>query len=227
MIGIEFMCIDFVSKAKSLLAGINIYQSSEGVWAFTDARADIQAHIHHSQEPAALAAYTAIGPEIAAERFSGWAFIDLLDELPCMDATENTALAMVCGAPTPTFPCQLERGEIFGKAVWDIVEASSLDGCFDRLERPWSSPGLHYYLRPSGFKWTGDQQLNPGSMKAMRASFCAMSPLQQIMVLTIMHLYSPSTDKTYLIGGCLTKIPAVEAMNILHRNGPALSAWAT
>ncbi|MCY1185681.1 hypothetical protein D9M73_264840 [compost metagenome] len=36
------MCIDFVSKAKYLFAGINIYQSSEGVWAFTDARAVIQ-----------------------------------------------------------------------------------------------------------------------------------------------------------------------------------------
>jgi hypothetical protein len=219
------MCIDFASKAKNLCTGINIYQSSEGVWAFTDARAAIQAHIHNSQVPAALAAYAAIDPKIAARRFSGWAFIDLVDELPCMDATENTALTMVCGAPIPTFPCSVERGEIFGKAVWDIIEAYSLDGCFDRLERPWGSPGLHYYLRPSGFKWTGDQQLNAGSMKAMRKSYRTMSQLQQIMVLTIMHLYCPGKDKTYLTGGCPTKIPAAEAMDILRRNGPALSAW--
>jgi hypothetical protein len=65
------MCIDFASKAKNLCTGINIYQSSEGVWAFTDARAAIQAHIHNSQVPAALAAYAAIDPKIAARRFSG------------------------------------------------------------------------------------------------------------------------------------------------------------
>jgi hypothetical protein len=59
----------------------------------------------------------------------------------------------------------------------------------------------------------------------MRKNYRAMSPLQQIMVLTIMHLYCPGKDKTYLTRGCPTKIPAAEAMNILRRNGSALSAW--
>ncbi|MHA6181622.1 hypothetical protein [Pseudomonas mohnii] len=52
-----------------------------------------------------------------------------------------------------------------------------------------------------------------------------MSPLQQIMVLTIMHLYNQGEDKIFLTGGCPTKIPAAEAMDILRSNGLALSAW--
>lgn len=59
----------------------------------------------------------------------------------------------------------------------------------------------------------------------MRKSYRAMTPLQQIMVLTIMHLYNQGKDKTYLTGGCQIKISAAEAMNTLRRNGPALSAW--
>jgi hypothetical protein len=59
----------------------------------------------------------------------------------------------------------------------------------------------------------------------MRKNYRAMSPMQQIMVLTIMHLYCQGKDKTYLTGGCPTKIPAAQAMNILRSDGPALSAW--
>jgi hypothetical protein len=62
-------------------------------------------------------------------------------------------------------------------------------------------------------------------MKAMRKSYRTMSQLQQIMVLTIMHLYKQGKDKIYLTGGCPTKISAAEAMNILRSNGSALSSW--
>jgi hypothetical protein len=52
-----------------------------------------------------------------------------------------------------------------------------------------------------------------------------MSPLKQIMVLTIMHLYCQGKDKTFLIGGCPTKILAAEALAILRSNGSALPTW--
>lgn len=216
---------NYVDQAKGLLSEIGVHQPSEGVWAFTDVHTANHAYIHHSREPVALAAYAAVNATFAAGRFPGWALVDMVNKVPCMDGTEHTALAMVCGASIPTLPCASERGHIFGQAVWDIVEAYSLEGCFEYIERPYGSPGRHYNLRPRGFNWAGGEEPIPESLKAMRKSYRAMSPLKQIMVLTIMHLYCPGKDKTYLTGGCPTKIPAAEAMDILRSDGPALSAW--
>lgn len=215
----------YADQAKGLLSEIGVHQPSKGVWAFTNAHTASQAYIHHSREPVALAAYAAVNPTFASGRFPGWALIDMVDKVPCMDGIEHTALAMVCGASIPTFPCSSERGNIFGQTVWRIVEAYSLEGCFEHVERAWGSPGLHYNLRPRGFKWAGGEEPVPESLKAMRKSYRAMLPVQQIMVLTIMHLYCQGKDKTYLTGGCPTKIPAAQAMDILRRDGSALSAW--
>jgi hypothetical protein len=223
--GIEFVNNTYVAQAKRLLSSIGIHQLSEGVWAFTDVHTASQTYIHHSQQPVALAAYAAVNATFAAGRFPGWALVDMVDKVPCMDGAELTALSMVCGASNPTFPCASERGSIFGQAVWRIVEAYSLEGCFEHVERAYGSQGSHYNLRPHGFNWAGGEEPVPESLKTMRKSYRAMSPLQQIMVLTIMHLYNQGKDKIYLIGGCPTKIPAAEAMNILRRNGAALSAW--
>ena len=148
----------------------------------------------------------------------------MVDKVPCMDGAELTALLMVCGASNPTFPSASERGNTFGQAVWGIVEAYSLKGCFEHVEPAYGSQGSHYNLRPRGFDWAGGDPV-PESLKAMRQSYRVMSPLQQIMVLTVMHLYNQGEDKIFLIGGCPTKIPAAEAMNILRSNGPVLSAW--
>lgn len=215
----------YVAQAKGLLTEIGVHQLSEGLWAFTDVHTANQAYIHHSREPVALAAYAAVNSTFAAGRFPGWALVDMVDKVPCMDGIEHTALAMVCGASIPTFPSASERGKIFGHAVWGIVEAYSLEGCFEYVERPYGSQGCHYNLRPRGFDWAAGEEPVPESLKAMRKSYRAMSQLQQIMVLTIMHLYCQGKDRTYLTGGCPTKIPAAQAMNILRSNGPALSAW--
>lgn len=216
---------NYVNQAKGLLSDIGVHQPSAGVWAFTNVQTVSHSYIHHSREPVALAAYAAVNATFAAGRFPDWALVDMVDKVPCMDGIEHTALAMVCGASIPTFPSASERGHIFGQAVWGIVEAYSLEGCFERVERAWGSPGWHYNLRPRGFNWSGDQELNSESMKDMRKSYRAMSPLQQVMVLTIMHLYCQGKDKTYLTGGCPTKIHAAAAMDILRSDGPALSAW--
>ncbi|QJI41057.1 hypothetical protein HKK52_09035 [Pseudomonas sp. ADAK2] len=219
------MINNYFVHSQGLLFEIGVHQLSEGVWTFTDVHSASQAYIHHSLQPVALAAYAAVNPTFAAGRFPNWALVDMVDKVPCMDGAEHTALAMVCGASIPTFPSASERGNIFGQAVWGIVEAYSLEGCFERVERAYGSPGWHYNLRPRGFNWAGGEEPVPESLKAMRKNYRAMSPLQQIMVLTIMHLYNQGQDKTYLTGGCPTKIPAAEAMNILRRNGSALSAW--
>ena len=216
---------DYVDKAKGLLSEIGVHQLSEGAWAFTDVHTANQAYIHHSREPVALAAYAAVNATFAAGRFPDWALVDMVDKVPCMDGIEHTALAMACGASIPTLPSASVRGNIFGQAVWNIVEAYSLEACFQHVARAYGSPGRHYNLRPRGFNWAGGEELIPEELKAMRKSYRAMSPLQQIMVLTIMHLYNQGKDKTYLTGGCPTKILAAEAMDILRRNGSALSAW--
>ncbi|MCX2901404.1 hypothetical protein [Pseudomonas mandelii] len=216
---------DYVDKAKDLLSSIGVHQPSAGVWAFTNIQTASQAYIHHSLQPVALAAYATVNATFAAGRFPGWALVDMVDKVPCMDGAELTALSMVCGASIPTLPSASARGNIFGQAVWDIVEAYSLEGCFEHVERAYGSEGRHYNLRPRGFNWAGGEELVPESLKGMRKSYRAMLPLQQIMVLTIMHLYCQGRDKTYLTGGCPTKIPAAEAMNILRSDGPALSAW--
>lgn len=216
---------NYVDQAKGLLSEIGIHQLSEGVWAFTDVHTASQAYIHHSLQPVALAAYAAVNPTFAAGRFPNWALVDMVDKVPCMDGAELTALSMVCGASIPTFLSATERGNIFGQAVHGIVEAYSLEGCFEHVERAYGSEGSHYNLRPRGFDWAGGEDPLPESLKAMRQSYRVMSPLQQIMVLTVMHLYNQGKDKVFLIGGCPTKIPAAEAMNILRSNEPALSAW--
>lgn len=216
---------NYVDRAEVIFSMIGVHQLSKGVWALTDIYTANQAYIHGSHEPIALAAYAAVNATFAAFRFPDLAWVDMVDTVPCMDGAGLTALAMVCGASIPSFPTASKRGNIFGQAVWGIVEAYSLEGCFEHVERAYGSPGRHYNLRPRGFDWAGEEGPLPESLKAMRKSYRAMSPLQQIMVLTIMHLYNQGEDKIFLTGGCPTKIPAAEAMDILRSNGPALSAW--
>lgn len=215
---------DYVSQASGLLARMGVHQLPEGVWAFTDVDTASQAYIHHSSKPAALAAYAAVNPTFAAGRFPGWTLVDMVDKVPCMDAIEHSALAMVCGTPAPTFPSATERGEVFGRTAWSIVETYALEGCFECV-RAYGSEGSHYTLRPRGFDWEGGQGPVPEALKAMRKSYRAMTPLQQVMVLTILHLYHQGKDKDFLIGGCPTKVLAADAMSILRGNGPALPTW--
>jgi hypothetical protein len=126
---------DYVDKAKRLVSEIGVHQLSEGAWAFTDLHTASHAHIHHSQQPVALAAYAAVDPTFAAGRFPNWALVDMVDKVPCMDGAELTALSMVCEASVPTFPGASDRGNIFGQAVWGIVEAYSLAASRLRLGR--------------------------------------------------------------------------------------------
>ena len=59
----------------------------------------------------------------------------------------------------------------------------------------------------------------------MRSAYKGMTPLQQVMTLTLLHLYSQGPDKFYLTRGCPTKIPAADAVAILSEDGVALSKW--
>jgi len=208
----------YVASAKDMLTKFGVQQLSEGVWQLTDVQMASEGYIHHSQQPVALAAYAAVNETFAAGRFPGYTLVEMVDKAPCMDYAEYAALAMVCGSPIPSFAGSDARAKIFGKAVWDIVAIYQLEGCFERNNQ-YTGNGDHYSLRPRG-----DQSPKPENLKAMRKSYRAMTPLQQVMTLTIMHLYHQGKDTFYLTGGCPTKIPAAQAMSILRSNA-ALPSW--
>ncbi|AZP73751.1 hypothetical protein [Pseudomonas veronii] len=214
----------YVANAKELLTDFGVHQVAEGVWSLTDVQTASEAYIHHSQQPAALAAYAAVNPTFAAGRFPSYTLVDLVDKIPSMDYAEYAALAIVCGAQLPSFDGSDARARIFGHAVWGIVDKYQLQGCFERHDQKYPSNGDHYSMRPRGYDWAGDWSAIPDALKAMRKSYRSMTPLQQVMTLTIMHLYRQGKDKMFLTGGCPTKIHAAEALKILREHS-ALSDW--
>lgn len=214
----------YVPQAKELLRDIGIRQLSQGVLEFTDVHTASEGYVHHSVLPAAFTAYAVVNTTFAAGRFPGLTLVDLVDKVCCMDIVEATALALACGLPAPAFASADVRAGIFGQAVWKIVEDYSLDACFVRSEGAVGN-GDHFNLKPRGLKYEGDWSPVPERLKAMRKSYRTMTPLQQVMVLTIMHLYRQGKDRTFLTGGCPTKILAADAMKILRDDGTALSTW--
>jgi len=207
-----------------LLKELGILKSPGGEWAFTDMKTASSCHIHHSRAPVALAAYAAIDPVFAAGRIPNYTLVDLVAKICCMDATELTALAIICGAEPPLFPSAAQRGEIFGETAWQIVNDYGLESCFKQV-RPYGDEGRHYTMRPQGFDYDHSERI-PEALKAMRKSYRAMEPVQRIMVLTLLHLYRQERDKIFLTGGCPTKISAAEALKVLRQNGQALKTWA-
>lgn len=89
---------------------------------------------------------------------------------------------------------------------------------------PFGSEGRHYAMRPHGYVHASGEPI-PADLKVMRKAYRSMSPLQQVMTLTLMHLYCQGPDNLYLKGGCPTKIAAVEALEILRKDGTALKKW--
>lgn len=213
-----------VAAAKQLLTDIGVRQLSDGTWAITDMYTARDAYIHHSQQPAAMAAYSAASDSFAADRFPGYTLVSMVDKMPSLDYAEYTALAMACGSPMPSCAGSDARARIFGNAVWDIVSTYKLEGCFERHNQDFPSNGDHYSMRPRGYDWGGGWTPIPEKLKAMRKCYREMTPVQQIMVLTIIHLYHQGKDKSFLTGGCPTQILAAEALSIL-RNSGALPDW--
>ncbi|NVL49898.1 hypothetical protein F2S72_09110 [Pseudomonas syringae pv. actinidiae] len=211
------------SDAAIILRDLGVYEVANGIWAFTDVGIASHGHVHHSRLPVALAAYAAVDPTFAAGRFPGYTLADLVDKVPLMDGAEYAALARICRSLPPAYPSADTRGAIFGTAAWEVVAEFGLEGCFIEVA-PYGTQGSHYTMRPRGYDYNAWEKL-PDQLKAMRKSYRAMSPLQQVMVLTLMHLYSQGPDKHFLTGGCPTKIPASTALSILRQNGDALAKW--
>lgn len=215
---------DTSEKARALLRRLGVYEVSSGIWAFTDVEVASHGHVHHSQQPVALAAYAAINPTFAAGRFPGYTLIELVEKVRSMDSTEDAALAMVCQIPPPIDGAPEERGKKFGEVAWHIVKKYELDACFTE-SRPWGiQEGSHYTMRPCGFDHDRSEP-DPEGLKVMRRAYRKMTDLQRVMVLTLLHLYSPGKDDFYLIGGSPTKISAAEALAVLRANGTALREW--
>lgn len=213
-----------IEKAFELINDLGVFKAPTGIWAFNDVKVASSCHIHHSCIPVAAAAYAAIDPNFAAARIPNYLLIDLVTKICCMDATELTALAIICGAEPPLFPSAAQRGEIFGETAWQIINDYGLESCFKQV-RPYGDEGRHYTMRPQGFDYDHSEPI-PEALKAMRKSYRAMEPVQRIMVLTLLHLYLQESDKVFLTGGCPTKISAVEGLKTLRQDGQALKIWA-
>lgn len=205
-----------------LLKQLGIAPVGHGVWGFTDIDTASKCYVHHSQQPTALAAYAVVNPTFAAGRFPGYLLRDMVDKIPCLDYAEYAALASVSGATEPSFASHSQRAHIFGKVVWAIVEKYQLQGCFIRVDQG-NTNGDHYSLRPRGIDWNGSGDVIPEDIKALRKTYRAMSPIQQVMTITIMRLYNQNKDTIFLTG-CPTKIPAAEAITILQDHS-ALKDW--
>lgn len=215
---------DYQAKARTRLAEIGVHILPTGQFAFTDVETASHSYVHHSTVPAALAAYSAINTTFAAGRFPGLTLIEILHKVPCMDYEEYTALALACGAEEPNLASSSQRLQAFGETLLRILETYQLYGCFERVQ-PYGSEGLHFTVRPIGFDWAGTWDVVDDRMKAMRKCYRAMTPLQQVMTLTVLHLYKPEKDRLFLVGGCPTKILAADAMRILHADGQAAADW--
>ncbi|WP_267273176.1 hypothetical protein [Pseudomonas putida] len=214
----------YVAEACTLIHELGAFKNPAGNWAFTDKKKASSCSIHHSRTPVAVAAYAAIDPIFAAVRIPNYLLVDLVTKICCMDATELTALAIICSAEPPIFPSAAQRGEIFGETAWQIVNDYGLESCFKQV-RPYGDEGLHYTMRPQGLDYDHSEPI-PEALKAMRKSYRAMEPVQRIMVLTLLHLYLQESDKIFLAGGCPTKILAAEALKVLRQDGQALKTWA-
>ena len=90
-----------------MLKGFGVQQLPELSWAFTDVQTASTAHIHHSQQPTALAAYSAVNDTFGARRFPGYTLKELVDKVPSMDYPEYAALAMACDTAMPPFLNQM------------------------------------------------------------------------------------------------------------------------
>lgn len=211
---------NYYARAISRLAEIGIHILPTGQFAFTDIGTASEAYVHHTTMPAALAAYAAVDPTFAGGRFPGLTLTKLVDKVPSMDGEEYTALALACGAEAPTFESSGHRLRVFGQALLDILERYELWGCFERV-KPYGSEGDHYSVRPIGFDWAGSWEPVPERLKAMRKAYRSMTPVQQVMTLTVLHLYRQGTDSSFLVGGCPTKILAADAMKVLQSNSAA------
>ncbi|WP_409311965.1 hypothetical protein [Pseudomonas putida] len=213
-----------VPEAVRLIKELGVFKEPTGIWAFTDKKKASSCYIHHSRTAVAVAAYAAIDPVFATGRVPNYALVDLVLKISCMDAIESTALAVICGAEPPVFSSAAQRGEIFGKTAWQIVNDYGLESCFKEV-RPYGDEGRHYTMRPQGIDYENSKPI-PELMMAMRKSYRSMEPAQRIMVLTLLHLYLQERDKIFLIGGCPTEILAVEALEALRQDSQALKTWA-
>jgi hypothetical protein len=214
---------NYAAKAVAILNELGVEPGPHGVLGFTDMQLASDGYIHHSRMPVALAAYAAISPVFAAGRLPGYLLRDMVEKVPCMDSGEYAALARACGCAPPNLDSVNARAQIFGEAVWGIVDTYDLHSCFMRFGEKSPSEGDHYNLRPRGIDWAGEWDVIPEDIKALRKAYRAMTPLQKVMVVTIMRLYNQNQDKTFLTG-CPTKMLAADAMTLL-REKDALSDW--
>ncbi|PRW83218.1 hypothetical protein C7A10_31175 [Pseudomonas fluorescens] len=86
---------NYAADAIELLNGLGVHQASPNIWELTDVHTASESHVHHSQMPAALAAYAAVNATFAAGRFGVWG---------AMEPKTNVSLTTSAQSPLPRHP---------------------------------------------------------------------------------------------------------------------------
>ncbi len=165
-------------EVAELLASFGIEIAPGGIVVMADIAKAEKAHVHHSTEPVAAAAFAVVSPTFAKGRFPKYQLVDLVTKRPSMDEREATALAAVCGATVS--PPYWARSEPFAAQLINVIDAHDLWLFYRRTEQ-----GEHG-VRPSD------------DVQAWRRGYRELPPARQMMCATIMWLYRGHPDKTWL-----------------------------
>lgn len=180
-----------------------------------------KSYIHHTQMPVAIAGHAQASLTGAFSKFPKTTLLELVRKRPSMDNREVMAFALVCGVEvSPPF---WNNPDPFLRHLLDVVSRYELWGFFEMADQP-EGRGLIGF-RPRGFDWSiPDWPQIPGVIEKWRRDYRAMPTEKQMMVATIMQLYTQREEEIWMV-----RVPkkwhAAEAVMTL-RDAGCLQDWA-
>jgi hypothetical protein len=187
-----------------------------GFAIFTDVAKAESAYIHHTAVPTAVTTFATISPIFARGRFPGLTLADVVLKRPFMDCREVAALAAVCGEIVPPST----DAEDFLAHLLSVIERHDMGMFFGRYPEHAALHGID--VRPRGVDWT-TYDVDEEAIHAWRKAYRKLAPPIQMLVATVMWLYSDRPDCRWL-----ERVPhrwhAAEAVNALKESG-SLADW--
>jgi hypothetical protein len=182
------------AETALLLGSFGMELSAGGLVVMTDFVKAENAYIHHSTVPVAVVAMAIASPVFARGRFPKLRLVNVVAKAPAMDGREMRALAAVCGASLEGLPDGSGRSPTFAAHLLDVIARYELDALFTR-EPDRAINGID--VRPRGINWR-TEQVDTVAMAEWRRAYKALPAARQMLVATIITLYSSEPDKTWL-----------------------------
>lgn len=176
------------------------------------------AYIHHSTVPVAAVAFALCRPEFASFRFPALTLRQLVARRPVMDSREARALAAVCGIDVA------ERIDpaAFRTHLHVVIARYRLHPFFMCDVRP-AMNGID--VRPGAVDWSTTEEVDGPALKTWQRGFRQAALIRQMMIATIVWLYSGGPDKLWLHRQPC-KWHVVNAIDELQRGAGTLRDWA-